>query len=500
MSSNADPFLDLGFKPNPPSKGKSVASAGLRGLLEGASSLRVPGVSLPQTANLAQAEAYLDRVAPVRDEMTEKVVRRAAKLTPTVAIGAESIPAKAAQLALSTAGGQIAKSLGAGSTGQAIGEIGGLIGPSLFKGAKALVKGGEVQTLPSGLQKPRVLDRKAAGTITKYRQENALNQLNQQAKQLTEKSLKTRLPILEQVEKGVDFEGQFSKGFSELQDLAKKANPNIDIKPVTNLIDKTIEKYVGIPKLHPEAKKITSEIKAFRKRPAADLDSLLRTYRSNNQKIKNIFETSRITGAQKEYVDFLTDMNRSIAESFKSTLPEDSYFVRQFENLNKEYGQYKAGLKTKAALEPILGGNPTAANLKKILDPKSQKKLELAMGKEGAQEIRQIAQDLDSASEAIKSIPKKDIPKWSPLLLASILAEIPKGLKALLVAKKAKNIGSWLYGSWLSSPETRKAYKEALNAIKTGNLGAYSKAAKILVNDDSKEKLDEWEELGFISG
>ncbi len=492
-----DPWTSLGFEPDAPSKTKSIVSAAGRGLLEGAQALRIPGVSLPQTVTLGQAEAYLDRVAPVRDEKAESIVRRGAKLLPAAAIGPESVPLKAAQLSLGVLGGELAKAVGAGGKGQVFGEIAGLLGPTAIKGLKSFFNT-PTEKFPSGLTKPRAIDsnHKTSGVISPRRQEETLNKLNQESKGLVETSLKKRLPILEEIEKGTDFEGKFSSGFKELQDLAKKANPTINTEPVRSLMRDTIEKYSGIPNLHGEAKKVISEIKAFGRRPAMNLDPLLRTYRSNNQKIKNIYETSRITGTQKEYVDFLTDMNRAIAQSFKSTLPEDSYFVRQFEDLNKEYGQYKNALKTQASLRPILDGNPTPANLKKLVDPKTQKRLSLAIGEEGAQEITQIAEDLQTASSAIKAIPKKDLGRWNALLPLAYLVDVPGILKAGIGLHKLKNVSSWIYGRWLSNPTQRGAYKEALNALKQNNIGAYAKAANTLKNIEEPEK-DTWEELGF---
>ena len=494
-----DPWSSLGFQPDPPSKGKSLASAAGRGLLEGAQALRIPGVSLPQTVNLQQAEAYLDRVAPVRDENAERIVRRGAKLLPTAAVGPESIALKGAQLALGTLGGELASALGAGKTGQSVGEVAGLLGPSAIKGIKGFLSA-PTEKLPSGLTKPRAVEsgRKGSGVISPQRQEETLGKLNEEAKSLAESSLKKRLPILEDIEKGVDFDAKFSHGFKELQDIAKKANPNIDTAPVRTLMRDTLEKYTGIPNLHGDAKKVITEIKAFGRKPAINLDSLLRTYRSNNQKIKNIYETSRLTGTQKEYVDFLTDMNRSIAQSFKSTLPEDSYFVKQFEDLNKEYGQYRNALKTQASLKPILGGSPTPANLKKLADPKTEKRLSLAVGEEGAKEITQIAKDLDAASSAIKSIPKKDLGRWNALLPLAYVADIPGILKAGIGIHKLKNVSSWLYGRWLSNPAQRDAYKNALEAIKSGNIGAYGKAANVLKSGRETEKEDTWDELGFV--
>jgi hypothetical protein len=339
------------------------------------------------------------------------------------------------------------------------------------------------QTSPSGLTKPRAVESKFAekGLHTKEQQKKIIGKLDKEASELTKKSVERNLPISKQIEDGFDFHGKFERDFGQVKKLAEKADPDVNVSELSKFFSETADKYRGIPNLHPQARKIANEIKAFRKNPARSLNPLLKTYRSNVQKMKDIYETSRLTGKQQEYVDFLSAYNRNIAKSFEKTLPEDSAWLKQFKDLNKEYHSYINAQKTLQQLQPLLGGKVTTANLERLgSNKKLQDRLALSMGKEGAKEIVQIAKDLKAAREAIKRIPRKEISNWDQYLPLSILIPGHHGVGALLSAKKLLDWSKRGYGFLLSRPSTRKAYMKALSAIEQNNLPLYIKAAEEL--------------------
>src|SRR5690606_21077676 len=175
----------------------------------------------------------------------------------------------------------------------------------------------------------------------------------------------------------------------------------------------------------------------------SSLRDLLKIFRSNNQKRKHIFETSRIGGKQQEYVDFLGNVNKAIAESLEKTFPKDSAWLNEFKSLNKTYGEYKSAQGIQNDLRKILNQEATPASLSKFEDPKYQKKLELKIGKEGAQEITQIAKDLKLAKEAIKKIPASQQGAWQKFLPFSFF--LP-GLGKVLSAAKLPHYARKAYG------------------------------------------------------
>ena len=397
-------------------------------------------------------------------------------------------------------GGQVAEILGFGEGGQAVGEIAGMIGPQGLKGLYKMLTASP-DKMTSGLTKLSAVDAKNSkrAFISKERQKETISKLNQEASDLAKEVFHKEVPIAKKIEQGFDFEKDFQKRFSQVKEIAEKANPYINTKPLANFFRSTIDRYKGVPNLHTDAKKALQEIRAYTRNPQNGLGNLLKIYRSNNQKVKGIYDTSRLTGKQQEYVDFLNDYNRSIRQSIKETLPDDSQFVKMMESSNKDYGNYLKALQTEKQLSPILGKNITPAKIAKLADDeKAFSKLSLSMGESGANEIRQIARDLKTSREAIKNIPAKDLNKWNSIWpLATLL---PAELSIPIIAAKVYQTGKYGYGILLSSPAKRAAYSEALQSINSGNYPAYVQAAKKLsmeLGEEFKEPDNKYESLGF---
>ncbi len=489
------------LKKNEISKTRSVISAPVKGAIKGAeelSSLADPA-QLILNQIMPKKESLLsklsEKVLPTKDEAAERVLERIGKNAPIAALGAGGVIPALTQAITGGISGEVAKEEGIGETGQGIAEAVGMglpaIAKGLGKGAISLLKS-PVERFSSGLTKPRAVGAKLAerAIMSPARQEKSIAKLNEEASKLARQSVEKELPLAKQIEQGIDFEGQFEKNFGALQSMAEKANPDIDISPVSKFMSETASKYRGIPKLHGEAAKIKSEVKAFGNHAPTDLKTALRTYRSNNKKIKGIYETSRLTGKQQEYVDFLVDYNRNLAKSFEDTLPKDSAWIKEFKDLNKGYKNYKDTLKTLDILKPIYGDNVTPSNVAKLADDaKTYKKLQLAMGDKGASEISQIAKDLRTATESVKKIPAKDLKWYEGYLPLSIFVpgiHVPAGAVA---TKKGIDFARRGYGWFLSTPARRASYSKALKGLIENNRSLYIKGAEELKKSvDSEEE------------
>ena len=472
-----------------PSKLRSAISAPLKGFLKTAQTINPFGSIGPISAQLG--ERILEEVLPSLPE--HAILERAGKLAPYAAIGPEGLVAKGGQLAASTLTGELAKAAGLGETGQSIAEAAGFALPGLAKAGgkavKSLVKPVE-EKLPSGLTKPRAAEAKfpKAAYISKERQGAVIDKLNEQAAELGQKSVEKHVPIVKQIEKGVDFESKFQKDFENVQQMAEKANPEINITPISELISQVRKKYSGIPKLHPEGKKVVEEMKAFGNRPQTSLKNLLKIYRSNNQKIKNIYETSKITGRQQEYVDFLVDMNKKITESFKKSLPEDSAWLKKFEQTNAEYRNFQNARKVVSQLKGLLSETPTRSEIERLAENKKvQDKLALSMGEEGSKEVIQIAKDLKTATQSLKKIPKTELTKFDAVFpLYFLIPWVGKAFGAVKAIKAAR----YGYGWFLSTPSTRIAFEDALKALSNQDLNAYKKATTLLSKELERKQKD----------
>ena len=314
-----------------------------------------------------------------------------------------------------------------------------------------------IKRMESGLTEPRALEAPHIrfATINPERQKHAIDKLNQEASQLTEKAVSEHLPLSKQIEEGFDFHGQFEKDFGNVQKLAFKANPDIDISPLSDFLRKTAKEYREIPTLHPETKKIVTEIN-FRNKGIPTLRPLLKIYRSNNRKIRGIYETAALSGKQKEYVDFLLDMNKKISESFVKTLPADSPWLKKFLDTNKTYKNYLDANKAMSMLKPLLTGEITPAKLKQFgSDERFYKKLKLSMGEKGATEIKQIANDLYKASQSIKNIPTRELKMWESIFPFGLLIPFVKIPAAIGVVVKSAKLARNIYGYWLSTLATQ---------------------------------------------
>ena len=477
-------------KSQEPSRTQSIISAPLKGLAKGIGELGAASSFFKKSpVSQALGEKVTEQLLPTQEGTTEQVLERAGRLVPLVAAGPEGVVSKLAQLAGGTILGQIAQENEAGDLGQSISEavgmgLGGIAKSGVEKLATALRSPSE--KLASGLTKPAAVEGKFASKalISPEAQEKAISGLNQEAAKIAQGITEKEIPITKQIAEGVNFEQRFEKKFGNLRKAAAKFRPEIDITPISELTSKTIKNYRGIPSLHDEGKKVVREINAFHNRPQTRLDNLLRIYRSNNRKIKDIYETSKLTGKKQEYVDFLVDMNKAISQSIENTLPKESLWVKEFKEMNSEYRQFKNSLKSMQMLKPILGGNATPASLEKLAtDSKTLEKLKMSLGEKGAQEISQLSKDLKQATESIKRISVKKFNALDNVLPLSIFIPGAHPVGTIFGAKKVYDWARRGYGYFLTTPSRRKAYGDVIKAIHSQDRGAYVKSAINLLKE-----------------
>lgn len=375
--------------------------------------------------------------------------------------------------------------------GEHIAEFAGSFKPKeIFDIAKSIPKAVQKlkavpQKLKSGLTKPRASESKLSSiaTIGKKTQEKAITKLNKEAAELSRKSLHKHLPLAKKVEQGMD-SSILNRNFEHLDKAAYRSNALVDLEPVESLLDGYIEKFKGIPSPHSDAKKIILEIRNFRKKPPNTVNKAYKTYRSNNKKLKEISETAFVTGKQAGYAKFLRDQNKAIADSFRETLGKDHAFVQYFDMLNNQHAKLRTAENTLRELEPVLEGrNLTPKALAKLAyDPKTQKKLTaISKNEQFVKEISDIAKDLSVAKEAIKNIPKSSLSKYDAVLpLTFLIPGIGPILKAIGIPYESVKISRHLVGYFLSRPETRRAYKQALDALIKNDIGGYQAASSIL--------------------
>ena len=343
----------------------------------------------------------------------------------------------------------------------------------------------------SGLTKPKAVEAKVPerGRLTKAQKQKTINKLTEEADQLFKGKIKEHVPLKEKIDSGYDFSSEYEKRFGRLRNLAKNADPEIDITNLNKYMRDSLEEFRGIPKLDKEAAAIDKEVNAFRRNPKDSLRDLLNIYRSNNRTLKLKYERAKTHGTEQMYVKFLEGMNKKITQAIEETLPENSAWVKEFKDLNKEYSQYRKSLKALQELKPVLEEGPTPKNIGQLANNLAkQRKLSLAIGKEQSEEIVQIAKDLNRAVKAIKRIPVKDWSKWEIALPFSFLFPVHGGAAGTLAAAyKGYDVAKRAYGLILTSPAKRKIYQQAITALENQDLKAYIAATEKLAKSLESE-------------
>lgn len=479
-----EPEKRSSFKGGGLKKAKSMANAFGHGLQDFSESLGLEKAFL-NDEEIAAMEARDNapegppEYFPHEDEPEERFLRRLGRNAPLAPISPISAIA-------STAAGSVAEEAGVGEGGQAAAEFIGGLGKPIVQIGKAASKIGPKakQFLPSGIEKPRAMGSKLSkyAQIGEKTQENAIKKIDAKAAQLTEEAVHKHLPISQKMKQGFDFEKQFQDRFRNVEQSARAANVKVDLAPVKALNAKYVQRYEGIPNPHVEATQIQKEIKAFNAKPPDSVAKALKTYRSNSSKITKLEETAQTSGRQKEYVDYLKAQNRAITESYDISLPDKSAWLNEFKSSNKDFSQYKRSQQALKQLEEVIQARATPAGIEKLVyNSAAQKKLARAMGQQGADEVIQIAKDMKGAVDSLKGISKSTLTKFDAAFPSTYLIPIVgKIVGATTTLNSAQKIARNALGFWLSRPETRRAYGDAIKALKNQDLDAYKRAAAVL--------------------
>jgi hypothetical protein len=482
-----------------PSRTRSLVSAPIRGAVKSLHDISALVSLNPESREGGKFHAkdreLIEKFLPTQDEAPERWLERAGGLAPTIASGPGGWAAKGLQIAAGTTGGEIAKELGFDELGQGIGELAGLAGPGLIKAASRKINSvskAPVQRMASGLTQPRAVNAKRPGfaTVTESQQAKAIQALDKEASKFTKTAIEQHAPITKRILVGHDLEKEFQKGFSDLENAAFKANPQIDVTPISDLFRKEHAKYSGLANPNPQAKKILNEIEKYGNKPATGLKNLYKTFRDNGRKKNYTYERKFLSGQQKDYTNFLDSYNRAITESIERTLPQNSAWVKDFIGLNKGYKDFKNGQNILKNLQDSMGltSNFDTKNLERLaVDIKAQKKLGFNLGQKGADEVIQIAKDHKLAKDSIKNIPKKNWGKWDAAFpLAVFVPFVGKPVAGIKIAQLARGGYGWL----LTTAARRKAASNALQAISKNDLEAYKRATASLLIDLNKRSED----------
>lgn len=452
-------------------------------------------------------ESITQKLASLGVQEPETVLGRTAQRLSSYgpfALGAGFVPSL-----ISAGAGQLAEELGAGEGLQTAVELGApfakTIGRAVSKMPEAVktflkTKPG---TYASGLEKPFVSEApeilKKVSKVVPEQKEQSINFLGSQAETILEK-IKNKLPQYSKYAEGFDFKGYHDEIFKDVQSIAKNFKGSIDTEPLLRFLNKQKIELQKIPNptqgqknslkqiiqyLKSQRIKYTPSELAIAKRFGQKLpiykgedklDTLLKVYRNLNVELGEILEKKLTSGKLPQYKKFLGDYKDEITKLFDSQLGPRNDFNVLFKTSNKSYADYQKIEELEKLLQPSTGEKLLPNDWTRLAKNKETPKLEKAVGKSMASEIQGLARDITDAQKNIsklKSAKTLTDLKEGPAVAVALATVAFPALRPLLAKGIGLEVGRRGIGYILLKPSRIQAYKNAVNALKNGDVKSY---------------------------
>lgn len=463
------------------------------------------GVFYPPLPTSSQVSQILEQYGIPKKEETpgEKGAGRFGRLfggaavTPGVGLGT------AASTAFTGAGaGELTRKAGFGEKTQAAAEI---LGGLRFRGKPI--------TPTEKIRQPRISKGEITPRKTGFISEKLLNQrlekVGEEAAELAStigKEHPTFQRISKAIEEGVPIQKRFDEKFSSLEELAKHVEAPVNSKPLDSFLVNEAHKYTGIGEHTDLSKFVTDQINGWQKNGGNSLYKMMRRYRLNNEKLKEIRQSAppyqKLTDADRQKINFLTRMNDSIKESMKSTFGETKLpaipgeggkasvgqkWFKGFEQLNDAYSGFKNTETAKRVLDPILKNQVSETDLGKFLsNQRNWEDLNRFLGPEETQKLHTLVEDVVKARNALKSIPKGDINKeLTNKLLFNLIPGVGSKISGILSLPK---LWDWAKGRYYSAPEFQQNFHELVQGLVENNIQAVNLAASKIKAEEKPKK------------
>ena len=394
--------------------------------------------------------------------------------------------------------GQLAEAAGAPEPVQIAAEIAGMIAPNIGRAASALIKKPVVSE--SGIQLPKVVEREGAEfgivkpKVTAARKEKVLEKLDQQAENLISKIKKEKLPIAQEIEKGVDVEARNSINWQKTKDIAKKLPEDIDTTNISNYLENYRNEIEAIPVPTEEQEGILKLIDRYEKAYKAPEgttkffkpEKFVEQRININKDLKKLYETKFIHGERKATQDFYSGLQKQFLKDIENNTPKA--FSDLYKEVNTETSQLKRLEKFESIFESLTdNGRLAPKKLETFLkNPKKINSLKAQIGKDGTDKLKLISKDLASAHKNINLIKSFGI-------LDTLTGAAPLGLLKLLGLTSVKAAAIPAYkglqlarGYMLTSPQGARNISNFLKSVRSGSKKAMIRYAETL-NEDIKK-------------
>lgn len=428
--------------------------------------------------------------------MGGQLVKRA--LTPIGGLAAHGLSplSTAPMLAGGAIAGQTAQELGFGETGQTVAELLGSLDPrqlaQVLKKSPALLQSG-MKELKAMAANPKLAGWAKVGQTQIKKAEDLVIK---DADQLISNIKKESISVANAVEKGLPIRETNNEVLSTLRKIAPNYTQRLDSQPIKSFIQEERSRLTKAPLPSDEKKKALAELtkieSTHRSLPfeAHNPEEALAQYRDNNENLRSLYEKKLTEGTQLQTKQILDKYNRAIAQTILKDKNLPNNFKRMFGKSNEIFSKL-------SKLDSFNNIYTQLLNKENTLDPykfstlfrnsAKVRHLEDAIGKEGAEKLKILSDDLLKTKQAIGKIGKED---WIAVakeagLSTAIWALL--GMKFTLPGTVYKG-AQWLLGFSLLRPKNYRNFKTFLKVIETKKVDRIKNAAIRL-----KESMDESE-------
>lgn len=452
-----------------------------------------------------QVSSFLDMLGiPKQEEAdVEKFAGRFGRLSGGGAALTGNIPLSISTGLTGGLGGYLAEKAGFGPTGQAVAEF-----VSSLRGRKPTTK---VET--GKISQPRAatkaLSPKEQGFLTPERLTKQLNKVNEEAAEISKtigKENKIYQAVSKSIEAGEPILKRFDQAFRGLEDTARQFNPPINAETLNNFLKKEAQQYAKTGAPTDLSKFVNEQIKGWSEHGEDLLFNMMRRYRLNNERIGEIFRREPSGKTRNQMIHFLTEMNNSIADSFRNTFSQKSpkaigqtnlgaEWLNAFEETNRAYSSFLNTQKARSILEPLSKKELSDADLSKFLkSERTWEDLNRFLGVEESGKLKTLLEDMQTAKSALKNISVKEV---APEILKNFLLHQIPGLGKISNFLSLPKIWNWAKGRFYSSPEFTESFHEFAEALKKKNLPAATNALKNISSAKEEKKKEKESALPF---
>lgn len=293
------------------------------------------------------------------------------------------------------------------------------------------------------------------------------------------KIIDEKIPISKLGRQGQDLQVLEDEAYDRATSLAQANPKKLDTKELVSEIDREIARIKSLAPSPSDAQKAAIKILESEKKllgkGGSNTEQLITQTRNYNSNVKGIYKKAEYSGVEDEVKNAYGFLNDRIRNTIEKQSGKE--VIEAHRAANSIFAQNATLAKTEGMIAKAFpNGEYNAKAFNKFLNTKQGQVLARDLGKDGVQELRQIAEFGERAQKATTQYANSakhnfKIGEWGPLA-GFLLAKVPP-VGAAAVA--AQPLWGYVRGWTLTRPVARKAYS---NIVKNAANGSFSNMAK----------------------